>query len=497
MTDNPLRVAIIGSGFAGLGAAIRLQQSGVRDIVILERGDSIGGTWRDNTYPGAACDIPSHLYSLSFEPKHDWSRRYAAQAEIRAYLESCVDRNGLRPALRLNRSVAHARYDEATATWDIATQTGETFTADVLISAIGALRDPEYPDIPGRESFEGAQMHTARWDHSVDFTGKRVAVIGTGASSIQVAPELAKVAGRLTVFQRTPAWVTPRRDRAYTALEKALFRFVPAARRLHRGYIYSRLEGRFVFFGRSVGLNAFAAKRLTAYLRHKVDDRATARALTPRYRVGCKRILISDDYFPMFNRSNVTLNTQRIERIAPQGIVMDDGTTVDVDVIVWATGFAVRNPLGGLEITGVDGERLSRRWADRPSAHLGLTIPSFPNLFLLLGPNTGLGHNSIIFMIETQIAYILDALAVLRRRRGSYLNVREEVLEQFVEHVDSRHGDYVWASGCRSWYIDDQGRNFTLWPGSTVEYRMKARGFDPADFHLGVASGAGAEKVPA
>ena len=489
MPTESLRVVIIGSGFAGLGAAVQLQQAGVRDIVILERAENIGGTWRDNTYPGAACDIPSHLYSFSFAPKPDWSSRYAPQEEIQAYLEECVERFGLRPYLRLGRAVRHARYDDASATWEVTAETGEVFPADVLVPAIGALRDPAYPDTPGRDEFGGAQMHTARWDHNYDFTGKRVAVVGTGASAIQVAPELAKTAAEVHIMQRTPAWVVPRIDRPYAERTKRLFAKVPAAQKLHRGSIYSRLEARFVFFGRSVMLNRIAAKTINTILRRQVKDPSLHDALTPDYRMGCKRILISDDWYRMFNRPNVSLHTDRLDRVTGSGILLGGGEHVELDAVVWATGFEVREMLGALDVTGRNGAQLRDRWSDRATAFMGTAVPEFPNMFLLVGPNTGLGHNSMIFMMETQFGHLVEAVqrgGALPR--GKAVEVRAESLERFVAHVDSKHGDYVWSSGCRSWYIDEKGRNFTLWPGTALGFRRVARHFHPADYRVVTAA---------
>jgi cation diffusion facilitator CzcD-associated flavoprotein CzcO len=492
MSTSALRVAIIGSGFAGLGAAVKLKQAGVKDIVILERADNVGGTWRDNTYPGAACDIPSHLYSFSFAPKADWSSHYAGQEEIQAYLEECVDRFGLRFHLRLGRSVRHARYDEASATWEITADTGEVFTADVLVPALGALRDPAWPEIEGRDDFRGAQMHTARWDHDYDFTGKRVAVVGTGASAIQVAPELAKTAAEVHIMQRTPAWIVPRKDRRYPAWVQRLFAKVPALAKLHRGVIYGLLEARFVFFGRSVTLNRIGAKALGGFMRAQVKDPTLHAALTPDYRMGCKRILISDDWYRMFNRPNVDLHTGGLSHVTTDGLALADGSHVELDAIVWATGFDVREMLGVLDITGRGGAQLRERWSDRPTAYMGMTVPDFPNMFLLVGPNTGLGHNSMVYMMESQFPHLLAGVRRAAQLRGSgAVEVKPEAVERFMTYVDGKHGDYVWASGCRSWYIDDEGRNFTLWPGTAMRFRHAARRFHPADYRVVAATAPG------
>jgi cation diffusion facilitator CzcD-associated flavoprotein CzcO len=496
MSVANVRVAIIGSGFAGLGAAIKLTQAGVRDLVILERAETVGGTWRDNTYPGAACDIPSHLYSFSFAPKADWSSHYAGQDEIQAYLEECVDRFGLGPSLRLGRAVEHARYDEATATWEITASTGEVFTADVLVPAVGALRDPAYPDIAGRDTFGGVQMHSARWDHGYDFAGKRVAVVGTGASAIQVGPELARNAAEVHILQRTPAWIVPRKDRAYPEWRKRLFARLPLARALHRATIYAMLEARFVFFGRSPALNRMAATSLTASMRLQVKDPTLHAPLTPDYKMGCKRILISDDWYRMFNRDNVTLHTDGLDRVTDTGLQLANGSHLELDAIVWATGFQVREMLGALDITGRGGAELRDRWSDRATAYMGTSVPDFPNMFLLVGPNTGLGHNSMVYMMESQFPHLIAAVQRVAKLRGKgAVEVKSAAVERFVNHVDGKHGSYVWASGCRSWYIDDQGRNFTLWPGTAASFRRVARTFHPADYRVVAVSAPSPSRV--
>jgi cation diffusion facilitator CzcD-associated flavoprotein CzcO len=496
MSPSAVRVVIIGSGFAGLGAAAKLKAAGIRDLVILERAEDVGGTWRDNTYPGAACDIPSHLYSFSFAPKPDWSSHYAPQEEIQAYLTDCVDRFDLRGHLRLGRGVQHARYDEASATWEVTTDTGEVFTADVLVPALGALRDPAYPEVAGRDTFGGAQMHTARWDHTYEFAGKRVAVVGTGASAIQVAPELAKTAAEVHIVQRTPAWIVPRRDRRYPQWAKRLFARVPLAQKLYRGFIYSLLEARFVFFGRSVTLNRIGAKVLTAFMRRQVTDTSQQAALTPDYRMGCKRILISDDWYRMFNRPNVALHTGDLDRVTADGLTLADGEHVELDAIVWATGFDVREVLGALDVTGRGGAQLRERWSDRATAYMGMSVPDFPNMFLLVGPNTGLGHNSMVFMMESQFSHLLAAVRQAARVKGrGGVEVTRQALERFVSYVDDRHGRYVWASGCRSWYIDEQGRNFTLWPGTAFGYRRAVRQFHPADYRVAATTDRRAGRV--
>ena len=486
MIDAPtttVTVAIIGGGFAGIGAAIRLRQLGIDDVIILERADDIGGTWRDNTYPGCACDIPSHLYSLSFEPKTDWSRLYSPQQEIWDYLLDVVDRHGLRERLMTGAEVTSAVFDESTATWRVTTADGREVVANILLTGIGGLRDPAYPDIPGRESFAGPQLHTARWDHTVDFAGKRVGVVGTGASAIQVIPELAKVAAEVVVFQRTPAWVTPRRDRAYSPLEKRLFATVPGPRKLHRAYIYARKEFRYVLFEHPRAM-AIAEQVIRRHIRKQVPDPELAARLMPNYRMGCKRILVSDDYYPAMAQPHVDLVTERIDRVEPDRIVTADGGEHELDVIVWATGFDILIMLGTLDVTGVDGRDLRTCWDGTPSAHLGMTVPGFPNLFMLLGPNTGLGHNSVVIMIESQLNYVMDAIAKLREHDAAYVDVTPEALAAWEHEVVERTRTTVWAAGCDSWYLGEGGYNFTLWPGSTIEYRQRTRRFDVANYRV-------------
>ena len=492
MPDGPDRpcphalVVILGTGFAGLGMAIRLQQSGIRDVLLLERGDSVGGTWRDNTYPGAACDIPSHLYSFSFELNPRWSRVYSRQPEIRAYLEHCTDRYGLRDRIRFGAEVVETRFDEGQTRWHIHTRDGRHFTARYLVTALGALKDPSYPDLPGLGRFDGPALHSARWDHDVDFTGKRVGVIGTGASAIQLVPELAKVASHLTVFQRTPPWVTPRNDRAYTEAEKRRFGRSTALMRLHRWRIYSWQEIRHpLVFGASSLVGSIVEWRLRRTIREHFPEPAQADALTPDYRLGCKRILPSDDWYPAIAHPHVDVDHTAIARIIPEGVELVDGRTVDFDVLVYCTGFDVCRPMGDTKTFGRGGVELGQWWGARPRAYLGITVPRFPNAFILLGPNTGLGHNSVIVMIEAQVEYVLQAIEHMEQRpQLATLEVDEAALERFMAALDHDLQGRVWQTGCSSWYLGAGGVNFTLWPSSTVDYIAKTRRFDPGIYRM-------------
>jgi len=480
-------VCILGSGFAGLGAAARLRASGIEDVVVLERADSVGGTWRDNTYPGCACDIPSHLYSFSFALNSDWTHTYARQPEIRAYLERTTTAFGLRESLRFGASVSSCRFDPATGRWTVEAEDGRRWTARFLIAGVGALRDPKVPPLPGRDTFAGPVFHSSRWNHGVDLAGKRVAVVGTGASAIQVVPAIAGTAAEVHVFQRTPPWVVPRRDRAWTRLERALFRSVPGLMRAVRAWIFWRHDVRYALAFRQRGAMARAFEQLLRWsIRRAVRDPVLRERVTPDYSPGCKRILISSDWYPALQRPDVHLHDGGARAIEPDAVVAADGTRVNCDVLVWCTGFRVDDPLGSLRVEGLDGQDLCTTWGDRPRAHLGVTVPGFPNAFLLLGPNTALGHNSVVVMIEAQVDYAMQAIReALSAGPQAWLDVRSERMDAFIDEVDQRLGGQVWQAGCHSWYLNDNGENFTIWPDSAAAYVRRMRRFDLADFHVG------------
>jgi cation diffusion facilitator CzcD-associated flavoprotein CzcO len=477
-------VAIVGTGFSGLCMAIQLKERGITDIVLLERAQTVGGTWRDNTYPGAACDVPSHLYSFSFAPNPDWSHRFARQGEIWTYLEDCADRFGIRRHVWFGAELIEARFDEAAARWHLRCTDGRRLIARFVVVAMGGLRDPRMPEIPGIETFAGPSMHSARWNHGVSLAGKRVGVIGTGASAIQIVPALAGTASEVHLFQRTPAWVRPRGDRAYTAKERARFRQHPVTARLERLRTYARLEVNFpLFFRRGSRTARAAAWLLRQNIRRQVPDPDLARALTPDYAVGCKRVLLSDDYLPAMVREDVHLHTDRIVQVVPEGVVLQDGRRVELDVLVYCTGFTVDAPLGQVDVYGRGGFSLREAWKVRPRAYLGITVPRFPNAFVLLGPNTALGHNSIVVMIEAQVRYALQAiLATVKRSGRATVEVKAEVEQGFIEEVDLRHQDLVWAAGCQSWYLAAGGENFTIWPGSTLSYMWRTRKWERGEF---------------
>jgi cation diffusion facilitator CzcD-associated flavoprotein CzcO len=479
-------VIVIGSGFAGLAMAHRLKQAGRDDFVILERGDSVGGTWRDNDYPGCSCDVQSHLYSFSFAPNPDWSRMFATQPEIRAYLERSATEMGARPHLRLGAEVTSAQWDEHAALWRVEVNGSQTLTARVLVSGMGGLSKPAFASVPGLERFRGASFHSAEWDHDVELEGKRVAVIGTGASAIQFVPEIAAEVERLHLFQRTPPWIVPKRDRRIPPWERALYRRFPALQRAYRRLIYWALESRVVAFTKEPRVLRAAQRLVSLNISRQIPDPALRRQVTPDYTMGCKRILISNDYYPALRRDNVDLVSDGIERVTECSIVTTADEEIEVDAIIHGTGFHVQDMLTGLELRGRGGADLDELWrVDGMKAHRGTTVSGFPNLFLLLGPNTGLGHNSIVHMIESQVHYVIEALDAMDRERAWSAEPTPRAQAAFNRRLEEELSDAVWSvGGCRSWYLDAKGRNTTLWPGFTFRFREDMSRFDPAEYEL-------------
>jgi cation diffusion facilitator CzcD-associated flavoprotein CzcO len=477
-----VRVAVIGSGFGGLGAGIKLLEAGVRDFVILERAASVGGTWRDNTYPGCACDVPSHLYSFSFAPNPRWSRSFSGQAEIRAYLEDVADRPGLRSRLHFDTAVTGAIWRADVAKWLVGTTRGELL-ADVVISAAGPLSDPSMPDIPGLDTFPGALFHSARWDHGTDLAGKRVAVVGTGASAIQIVPQLQKKAAKLVLFQRTPAWVMPRRDRRITAAEKWLYTHVPPTQRIARLGIYAGREATVGGFVKQPALMKAASRLARAHMNKAVKDRALRAKLTPDYVMGCKRVLLSNDYYPALAQPDSEVVASGLASIEGSTAVASDGSRHEVDAIVFATGFHTVDMPIAKQVRGVDGRTLEEVWDGDMRALRGTTVAGFPNLCFVIGPNTGLGHNSMVHIIESQLAYIVDFIKTLEKSGAAALDTDERAQQAWCEDVGRRMGPTVWnTGGCRSWYLNEAGRNPTLWPGSTLRFRRKTRRVDVREY---------------
>ena len=474
-------VAIIGAGFGGIGLAITLKKAGIDSLTIFEKAEGVGGVWRHNTYPGAACDVPSHLYSFSFEPNPDWSRRFSPQPEILDYLERCVEKYGLSQNLRLGTEVSRAEFDDESGKWRVETGGGETVEADVLVSACGQLSRPAMTRIEGAERFRGPIFHTASWDHDVEIDGKRVAVIGTGASTIQVVPAIAGRVAQLDVYQRSAPYVIPKKDRAYAPWERRLFRWFPPARRLARFTQWLTFEIFISAFNQFRGMGRIAVRMFEHNLDDQVSNPELKRALTPDHVLGCKRVLISPDYYSTLERPNVELVTQGVRELTKSGVVAEDGSERAADVIVLSTGFESTQFLAPMEIRGHDGRDLNEAWREGANAYLGMTVAGFPNLFVMYGPNTNLGSGSIIFQLESQMAYIADAVERLRRT-GGVLSVRREVQQSFDSEMQSRLSTSVWQTGCHNWYIDEHGRNTNNWPGFTIEYRRRTRRLDPADY---------------
>jgi cation diffusion facilitator CzcD-associated flavoprotein CzcO len=469
------RIAVLGTGFGGLGMAIRLVQAGITSFTIFEKADGVGGTWRDNRYPGAECDVPSHLYSLSFAPKADWSRHYPEQPEILAYLEKCTDDWDLRPHIRFGTEIVSARFDDDAAVWHLEARSGEGFEADVVVCALGQLNRPATPDIPGLDDFEGTQFHSARWDPDHDLSGERVAVIGNGASAVQFVPRIAPAAGHLTIFQRSANWVLPKKNPPFAERTKQAFARFPGLDRLYRRFIYVTFEARFFWFRRNSRLARLIEKAGNAYREAEVPDPELRAKLVPDYPIGCKRILAVSDYYSTLVRDDVDVIDTPIERVTADGIVTTDGDEHRVDTIILATGFDSTSFLAPVQIVGRDGQKLDEVWHDGAEAYLGLTVSGFPNLFMLYGPNTNLGHNSIVFMIECQIGYVLQCLHELVDRRLAYLDVRRPVTEAYNRAVQKRMHQTVWEAGCHSWYKTESGKVTNNWPTFTVEYWLATR----------------------
>ena len=485
--DGPLPaevdIAVVGAGFSGLGAAIGLKQAGYEDFVVLERGDDLGGTWHWNTYPGCGCDVPSHLYSFSFAPNPDWTRTYSRQPEIRAYLHRCADQFGVRPYVRTDTAVESATWDEDTGRWQVETSRGP-LRARVLIAGMGPLTEPKTPDIPGLDSFQGHTMHSARWDHDYDLSGKRVASIGTGASAIQYVPSIQPDVERLHVFQRTAPWVLPHTDRPTTTFERRLYRRLPFLQRLVRGAVYAGRETNVVGFVKNPRLMGIIERIARRHMSKQIPDPELRAKVTPDYTIGCKRILPSNRWYPALGQPNVELVTGGVTEVRANSVVGSDGVEREVDAIIFGTGFSVTDMALGKVVRGRGGRTLDEHWRGSPSAHLGTAIPGFPNLFMLLGPNTGLGHSSMIYMIESQLAHVMDALRVMRDRGLEKVEVRAEVADRFNEAVDRQLQGTVWNTGCASWYLDDTGRNATLWPDWTFRFRRRTARFDPNEYDL-------------
>ncbi|GGV87734.1 Baeyer-Villiger monooxygenase [Streptomyces gelaticus] len=486
-------VVIVGAGFAGLGTAIRLLQEGHHDLLILERADEVGGTWRDNAYPGCACDVPSRLYSFSFAPNPTWSRRFAPQEEIERYLQRCVARYGLTPRLRLGCELQRATWDAERLRWDLDTSTGPV-SAGLLVMAQGPLSEPAIPSLPGLEDFTGEAFHSAGWRHDLDLSGKRVGVIGTGASAVQFIPHLQRTAQQVTVFQRTPSWIAPRRDQPVPAWQRRLFRLAPPVQQLARGWEYMLREATLPALLGNRAMAALGRREALAHLHRQVKDPELRSKLTPDYALGCKRVLLSDDYYPALVQPNVRVVTDPIAGIGPDAVLTTPGgaqaasgdtAAYPVDVLLFGTGFRVNDASYTQRVIGGGGRSLHEVWQGSPQAHLGTTVAGFPNLFLMAGPNTGVGHTSLIYMIESQINYLISTLRLMRNRSLGAVEVRAQTQQAYNAELQNRMTPTVWASGgCSGWYQDRTGRVTTIWPAPTWRFRRRTRTIDPKEYVL-------------
>jgi cation diffusion facilitator CzcD-associated flavoprotein CzcO len=481
---SEVEIAIVGGGFSGVGMAMRLHRVGIEDYVVLDRGEDVGGTWRDNTYPGAACDVPSHLYSFSFALNPDWSRAYSPQPEIWQYLRDCRDRAGVADHFHYGHDVLDAAFDEGIERWRIRTS-GGSLTARIVLWATGPLSEPKVPEFPGLSAFGGKVFHSAAWDHDYPLEGKRVAVIGTGASAIQFVPQIQPRVAELHLYQRTPPWILPRRDHAIPARRRHLYRRLPLAQRLVRASVYLRFE--FLtgpaILGRSERRQTLLRKIARAHLSQQVPDPELKELLKQDYQIGCKRILVSDDYYPSLTRDNVEVIPAAVRELSRDGVIDEHGEERRVDAVILGTGFEAAEPSFAARIRGLGGTPLSERWREGMEAYLGSTVDGFPNLFMIIGPNCTLGHNSMVYMIESHLNYAASAIRFLRRPGVGTVEVRRARLDRFNEELRKTMATTTWMTGgCTSWYLDHRGHNTTLWPSNTYRFRQLTRRFRPGDY---------------
>jgi cation diffusion facilitator CzcD-associated flavoprotein CzcO len=476
-------VAIVGAGFSGLGMAVRLLEEGVDDFVVLERGEKVGGTWWFNTYPGCGCDVPSHLYSFSFAPNPEWTRTYSKQGEIEAYLQRVADDSGVTPYVRTSTTITGAGWDEDEQRWVVESDRG-TVRTRVLVSAAGALSDPKTPEIEGLERFQGKMFHSAQWDHGYDVTDKRIAAIGTGASAIQFVPAIAPETAQMHVFQRTAPWIMPHTDRPIRPWERRLYTRFPLLQKLVRGGVYAGRELFVLGFVKNPRIMKVAEKIASKHMQRQISDPELLKKVEPGYTIGCKRILPSNHWYRALSRDDVELVTEAIAEVRERSIVTEDGTEREVDAIIFGTGFNVVDMPVARYVRGRGGRTLEESWEGSPRAYLGSTVPGFPNLFMLLGPNTGLGHSSMVYMIESQVGYVTDALRTMRKHGADIAEVKREAADRFNSALDKRMEGTVWSTGCSSWYLDDTGRNATLWPDWTFRFRQRSGRFDASHYEL-------------
>lgn len=487
-------IAIIGTGFSGLGTAVRFKQQGRDDFVLFEQANDVGGTWRDNTYPGIACDVPSNLYSFSFALNPNWSNSYSPGGEIWDYLRAVAREFNILPHVRFNHQITQAEWNDAAQCWRLRTSEGE-FTADIVIGALGPLSVPMVPDLPGIESFKGRTFHSQQWDHNYDLNGKRVAVVGTGASAIQFVPRIQPEVAELHLYQRTPPWVMPRSDRKISRFEHLLFKYVPFAQKLVRAAVYALLEVRVLGFVQAQWVMKPAERLARAHIRRQVRDPELRKKLTPDYRIGCKRVLLANNYYPALTRPNVEVISSGVMEVREHSVVGSDGSEREVDAIIWGTGFYVTTNPAWDHLIGRDGRTLSETWTDGLRAHKGTLVENFPNMFLMMGPNTGLGHNSMVYMIESSIDYVDRVIRFMDKTGAGSVEISKRAVDIWNERIEREGRDTVWTTGgCASWYLDANGKNTTLWPGFTFKFRAACHEFDPTE--LIVRDGDGTPMLP-
>jgi len=476
---NTYNQLIIGSGFSGLCAAIKLKEQGEHNFIVLERNDWLGGTWYDNHYPGAACDVESHLYSFSFEPNPNWSRQFSPQQEILKYMEHCAAKYDLNKHLQYNPTVTQALFNEKEATWMVTAQGGNTFTTRAIISCSGGLSQPMYPDIKGIETFKGEMFHSAKWDKSFDWKNKTIAVIGTGASAIQIVPAIAADVKQLCLFQRTPPWIMPKPDAEISSLRKWLYNNLPYTQHLYRRRLYWQHELMALGFIKHPGILKFASKLSLRFLKRSVSDEKLRKKLTPDYVMGCKRVLISNEYYPALVRKNVEVIIDSIQQINETGVLTKDGNQRNVDAIIIATGFQAAEEISRFAVKGRNGVDLNEAWRDGAEAYLGTTVAGFPNMFLVVGPNTGLGHSSMILMIEAQVNLIMESLKALKQKQAKFIDLKPQVQLDYNKEIQEKLQHTVWQNGgCQSWYQMRNGKNVTLWPGFTFTFINRTKKFE-------------------
>jgi cation diffusion facilitator CzcD-associated flavoprotein CzcO len=479
-------VVIVGTGFSGLGMAIQLRKEGREDFVILEKAADVGGTWRDNTYPGCACDIPSHMYSFSFEQNPGWSRAYSPQPEIWDYMRRVADKYDLRRFISFGQEMTGASWDEEEARWHVASKSGDEFVGRFLVAGVGALHLPQIPELPGIERFQGASFHSARWDHDYDLKGKKVAVVGTGASAIQFVPKIAPDVAKLSLFQRTPPWIMPKADHEMPSWTQLAFKAVPVLQRVYRDFLYWTLEARAIGFNGHASVMKLGERIAKRNIDKAVEDPELRAKLTPDYTMGCKRVLVSNEYYPALTRDNVDVITDGVTEVREHSVVDGAGVEHEVDAIIYGTGFHVTDAFDDLDIIGTGGRNLGKEWAtEGMRTHKGITVSGFPNLFFLLGPNTGLGHNSVVFMIEAQISYVAEAVRMVEQAGAKTLDARSSVQARFNTEIQRKLEKGIWTQGgCKSWYLDAKGVNRTIWPGFTWRYWLDTRSVRREDFDL-------------